>query len=111
MATKWLIRSNLYLTFLWVVLVLPTLLWWKDSILWVAMMSLWANIASHFAAYIAARSEQTQKEGHNLTKADRDWIDARFTRLAVPQITSPPIPAFTLDTNTNTTIIPTMDES
>lgn len=35
------------LTLMWAALVLPTLLWWRDSVLWVALMSLWANIASH----------------------------------------------------------------
>lgn len=41
----------------WTALVLPTLLWWRDSVLWVALMSLWANIASHAAAAQAARAE------------------------------------------------------
>ena len=43
------------LTVAWVLLVVPTLLWWRDSILWVAFMSLWANAASHGAAAMAAR--------------------------------------------------------
>jgi hypothetical protein len=56
-------KFNLVCTVLWLVLILPTLLWWKNSILWVALMSIWANIVGHFSAYIAARSEQeSQKE-------------------------------------------------
>lgn len=35
------------LTVLWALLAVPTLLWWRESVLWVALMSLWANIASH----------------------------------------------------------------
>lgn len=28
----------------WLVAVIPTVIWWKDSILWIAIMSLYANI-------------------------------------------------------------------
>lgn len=39
-----------YLAVLWALMLVPTLLWWKDSILWVAAMSLYANVASHWSA-------------------------------------------------------------
>jgi hypothetical protein len=48
----------LVLTLLWVALVVPTLLWWRDSVFWVALMSLWANIAGHWSCYEAARAEE-----------------------------------------------------
>ena len=48
------------LTLVWVVLVLPTLLWWRDSVSWVVLMSLWANIASHWAAREAAKAKESQ---------------------------------------------------
>jgi hypothetical protein len=51
-------KSNLILTYVWIMLILPTLLWWKDSILWVALMSIWANVVGHFSAYIASRAEE-----------------------------------------------------
>lgn len=70
--------SNLFFTIFWLIMIFPTVMWWKSSILWVAMMSIWANIASHFAGYIAARFEKTQKEGHNLTPADMAWIRAQL---------------------------------
>lgn len=50
------------LTLVWVVLVFPTLLWWRDSVQWVALMSLWANIASHWAAREAAKAKENQEE-------------------------------------------------
>lgn len=50
------------LTLVWVALVLPTLLWWRDSVQWVALMSLWANIASHWAAREAAKAKESQQE-------------------------------------------------
>jgi hypothetical protein len=46
------------LTLMWAALVLPTLLWWRESVLWVALMSLWANIASHWAAREAAKAKE-----------------------------------------------------
>lgn len=42
----------------WVVLIVPTLLWWRESILWVAFMSLYANIAGHWAAWQSTRAEE-----------------------------------------------------
>lgn len=48
---------HLVLTGAWAAAVVPTLLWWRDSVLWVAGMSLWANVASHFAAWQASRAE------------------------------------------------------
>lgn len=45
------------LTIAWFVSAVPTLLWWKDSILWVALMSCWANAAAHFSAWQGSRAE------------------------------------------------------
>jgi hypothetical protein len=50
------------LTVAWAVLVLPTLFWWRESVMWVALMSLWANIASHWAAREAAKAKESQQE-------------------------------------------------
>lgn len=52
-------RAHIVLTILWALAAIPTLLWWRDSILWVAFMSLWANVASHWAAYQASRAEES----------------------------------------------------
>jgi hypothetical protein len=53
----WLRRFHLAATLTWLVLVVPSLIWWKDSILWVIILSVWANVASHFGAWQAARAE------------------------------------------------------
>jgi hypothetical protein len=50
------------LTLVWAALIVPTLLWWKDSILWVSLMSLWANIAAHFAAWQGSRAEESNED-------------------------------------------------
>lgn len=51
------------LTVLWALAIVPTLLWWKDSILWVSLMSLWANIAAHAAAWQGSRAEAANGGG------------------------------------------------
>ncbi len=51
-------KLHLTLMFLWTGLIIPTLLYWRDSILWVAFMSLYANIVGHWAAYQATRAEK-----------------------------------------------------
>jgi hypothetical protein len=50
------------LTLVWAALVFPTLLLWRDSVLWVALMSLWVNIAAHWGAREAAKAKESQKE-------------------------------------------------
>lgn len=84
-------RFNLVFTFLWIALTPPSVLFWKDSILWVIVISLWANIVGHFSAYLAARSEAAQQKGYNLTEQDKAWLLRHI-------ITSPP-PATTTNTN------------
>jgi hypothetical protein len=50
-------RANGIAAIVWTVLGVPTLLWWRSSILWLALMSLWANVASHLAVWTAGRAE------------------------------------------------------
>lgn len=46
----------------WVVLIIPTMIWWRESILWVAFMSLYAIITSHWGAYEAAKAKDLAEE-------------------------------------------------
>lgn len=52
-------RVHLFLLSVWVVLIPPTLIWWKESILWVLLISIYANIVSHWSAYQAVRAEES----------------------------------------------------
>lgn len=54
-------RIHLTLTLAWLALGIPTLLWWKNSIAWVAWMSLYANVVGHWSAMQAARAEEAQE--------------------------------------------------
>jgi hypothetical protein len=47
-------KFHLFMMVVWAALLPPTLIWWKESVLWVAIMSLYANFAGHFAAYEGA---------------------------------------------------------
>jgi hypothetical protein len=51
-------KLHLVLAVAWGGMLVPTLLWWKESILWVAFMSLYANVVGHWSAYQAARAEE-----------------------------------------------------
>lgn len=51
-------QVHLLMVTLWALLLAPTLLWWWESILWVAIMNLYANLAGHWSAYQAAHAEE-----------------------------------------------------
>jgi hypothetical protein len=52
-------RIHLTLAVVWTLLIIPTVLWWANSILWVAAASLYANSISHLAAFGGARAEES----------------------------------------------------
>lgn len=51
-------HRHLLIGWLWIALAVPTLIWWHDSILWVAFMSLYANTEASFAAHHAKQANQ-----------------------------------------------------
>jgi hypothetical protein len=54
-------RLHKILAAAWLLAIVPTVLWWAESILWVGLMSCWANAAGHFAAYQGARAEENSE--------------------------------------------------
>lgn len=50
------VKYHFIMLVVWASLLIPTVLFWKESILWVAFMSLYANFASHFAGLDAAKA-------------------------------------------------------
>lgn len=54
-AREWLDRRHLILGWLWIVLAVPALVWWKDSVLFVILLSLYANAEASFAAHQAKK--------------------------------------------------------
>jgi len=55
-------RVHLVLAVMWLLLLIPTILWWKNSILWVLSVSLYANIVSHISAYQGTKAEKMSAE-------------------------------------------------
>lgn len=51
------------LTVVWFLAIIPTVVWWRDSVLWVALISCYANAASHFSAWQGSRAEQSNEGG------------------------------------------------
>lgn len=60
---KWLRRFHLMMMIVWLALAVPGIIWWKESILFVIILSLYANFAGEAAAYQASRAEEKQDEG------------------------------------------------
>jgi hypothetical protein len=59
---KSLIKFHKIMMGVWAVAAIPTVLWWKESILWVAFMSLYANFVGHFSAMDGARAEAQNEQ-------------------------------------------------
>lgn len=51
-------KFHLYGLMFWGILIIPTVLWWKNSVAFIAFASIYANIVGHAAAYQGARAEQ-----------------------------------------------------
>ncbi|HBX3894205.1 TPA: hypothetical protein ACN709_002820 [Klebsiella pneumoniae] len=60
-------RCHLVAAVMWVDLAIPSLIWWKDSVLWVILISIYANIVGHLSGYSAARADQAAEESEDST--------------------------------------------
>ncbi|WP_159210564.1 hypothetical protein [Klebsiella pneumoniae] len=60
-------RCHLVAAVMWVGLAIPSLIWWKDSVLWVILISNYANIVGHLSGYSAARADQAAEESEDST--------------------------------------------
>lgn len=53
---------HMFCTILWIVLIIPTLWLWADSVTWVLLISIYANIVSHAGASSAAKGAKKIEE-------------------------------------------------
>ena len=60
-------RCHLVAAVMWVILAIPSLIWWKNSVLWVILISIYANIVGHLSGYSAARADQAAEENEDHT--------------------------------------------
>lgn len=56
------LKAHIILTVIWGILVIPTILWWKDSILWVGFMSIYAILELHVIGIVTALTKKEVKE-------------------------------------------------
>lgn len=49
-------RLHAALTIVWALLIIPAVLWWRDSVPFLVLCSVYANLAGHWAAYEAAKA-------------------------------------------------------
>lgn len=54
-----LVRFHAVMMVVWFLAVFPTITSWKESIMWIAFMSVYAEFVGHFAGLDAARAEET----------------------------------------------------
>lgn len=52
-------RLHATLTLGWFAAIIPTVLWWRESVFWVALISCYANAAAHFGAWQGSRAEDS----------------------------------------------------
>ncbi len=55
-------RAHATATVVWLLLVVPTVIWWSESITWIALMSVWANFAGHLSAWQGSRAEDANTD-------------------------------------------------
>lgn len=48
----------------WVALAIPSVLWWKNSVLWVIIISIYANVVGHLSGYTAARADEAAEKSN-----------------------------------------------
>lgn len=59
---KTLVYVHLIGMVVWLLLLYPTVVYLKESILWVAFMSLYANFVGHWSGWNAARAERETRD-------------------------------------------------
>lgn len=72
--TKTAARVHLILAAVWLTMILPTLIWWKESVLWIGLMSCYALFAAHVASYQAADSAGVDDATHKKLNALADSL-------------------------------------
>lgn len=63
-------RFHIGAAIFWALMALPTILWFRGSILYVAFMSLYANLAAEMSAYQGARAEDSNNQETDVATID-----------------------------------------
>lgn len=55
-------KAHLTASVAWIILAIPSVIWWKSSVLWVIIISIYANIVGHLSGYTAARADEAAEQ-------------------------------------------------
>jgi hypothetical protein len=56
-------RAHLASAVIWAGLLVPSVIWWSKSLLWIIFMSVYSIIVAHLSAYQGARAEKEAGSG------------------------------------------------
>lgn len=59
---RFMCKAHAAMAIVWFLLIVPTVIFWAESVLWVALISCYANAVGHYAAYQATRAEKNNNE-------------------------------------------------
>ena len=65
----------------WLLMLIPTLIWWHSSVLWVAILSLYALLIGHLASFEASNNHSVDKATHVKLDAIADGLADMMTAL------------------------------
>jgi hypothetical protein len=51
------VKFNLIMVGVWTLAMVPSVIWWRESVVWLVFMSWYANWVGHIAAWVAAKAE------------------------------------------------------
>lgn len=66
-------KFHAWLTLFFIALIPPSALWWSDSVPYLVALSVWAAIASHWAAFQGAQAQLSEESG-----LDNEDLDAKL---------------------------------
>ena len=64
-------KAHLTASVAWIILAIPSVIWWKSSVLWVIIISIYANVVGHLSGYTAARADEAA-EREEKEKKDKE---------------------------------------
>jgi hypothetical protein len=75
------VRVHAALCFMWAGLMVPSVLFWKESLVWVIIMSCYANFAGSMASLQSARADCNSPSSEDLQRLERK-VDRLLRRAA-----------------------------
>lgn len=63
-------KAHLTASVAWIILAIPSVIWWKSSVLWVIIISIYANVVGHLSGYTAARADEAAEQDEKKKKKE-----------------------------------------